>query len=91
MNFLKRRRHDPERDQEQLLVRLWTINTMNADAYVQLASPESKLASDAATELMPSFKYLSTPELEQTVNDAAYHHQLAYQLKKHLNDGRRPR
>ena len=36
MNFIKRWRHRPEKDQEQLLVRLWTMNSMNADADGQL-------------------------------------------------------
>ena len=47
MNFIRRWRHGAEREQEQLLVRLWTVNTLNADDNPQVA----KLASDARVEL----------------------------------------
>jgi hypothetical protein len=89
MNFIKRWRHRPERDQEQLLVRLWTMNSMNADADSQLTRPASKLAFDAETELRASLKYLSGSEIENTVNLAAYENQIAHNFRKHLNDGRR--
>ena len=88
MNFIKRWRHRPEKDQEQLLVRLWTMNSMNADADGQLTRQPSKLAFDARTELKPSLKYLSGVEIEQTVAEAAYENQVAYNFRKHLNDGR---
>jgi len=91
MNLIRRWRHGPERDQEQLLVRLWTMNSMNADANGQLTRPASKLAFDATTELKPSLKYLSGPEIEKTVTEAAYDNQIAHNLRKHINDGRRDR
>src|SRR6266481_948669 len=69
MNFIRRWRHGPEKGQEQLLVRLWTMNSMNADADGQLTRPTSKLAFDATAELKPSFKYLTGSEIEKTVND----------------------
>src|SRR5438552_7083028 len=72
MNFIRRWRHLPERDQEQLLVRLWTMNSMNADADGQLTRPASRLVFDAKAELKPSLKYLSGPEIEKTVTEAAY-------------------
>jgi hypothetical protein len=89
MNFIRRWRHGPERDQEQLLVRLWTMNSMNADADGQLLRPAAKLVFDATSELKPSLKYLSGLDIEKTVTDAAYENQIAYNLRKHLNDGRR--
>ena len=89
MNFIRRWRHLPERDQEQLLVRLWTMNSMNADADGQLTRPASRLVFDAKAELKPSLKYLSGPEIEKTVTEAAYDNQIAHNLRKHLKDGRR--
>jgi hypothetical protein len=91
MNFIRRWRHGPEKDQEQLLVRLWTMNSMNADADGQLSRPAAKLVFDATSELKSSLKYLTSPEIEKTVTDAAYENQIAYHLRKHLNDGRRDR
>jgi hypothetical protein len=89
MNFIRRWRRDAERDQEQLLVRLWTMNSMNADADRQLTRLASKLAFDARTELKPSLKYLSGPEIEQTVAEVAYENQIAHNFRKHMNDGHR--
>jgi hypothetical protein len=89
MNFIRRWRHLPERDQEQLLVRLWTMNSMNADADGQLTRPASRLVFDAKAELKPSLKYLSGLEIEKTVTEAAYDNQIAHNLRKHLKDGRR--
>jgi hypothetical protein len=89
MNFIRRWRHSAERDQEQLLVRLWTMNSMNADADGQLTRPTSRLAIEAQAELIPSFKYLSGSEIEETVTQAACDNQIAQRLRKHLNDGRR--
>lgn len=91
MNFIRRWRHSPERDQEQLLVRLWTMNSMNADADDQLTRPASKLAFDANAELRPSLKYLSGSEIEKTVTEAAYDNQIAHNFRKHIRDGRRDR
>ena len=88
MRFLRRWRHVPEREQEQLLVRLWTMNSMNADADGQLTRPPAKLAVDAHAELRSSLKYLSSSEIEQTVTDAACDNLIANRLRKHLNDGR---
>jgi hypothetical protein len=87
MNFIRRWRHSAERDQEQLLVRLWTMNSMNADADGN--RPASKLAFDARAELIPSLRYLSGSEIEETVTQAACDNQIAHRLRKHLNDGRR--
>lgn len=89
MNLLRRWRHGAERHQEQLLVRLWTMNSMNADAESQLTRLASKLVFDAKKELKPSLKYLSGSEIEQTVSQAAYDNQIAHNLRKHLKDGRR--
>ena len=91
MNFIRKWRHRPERDQEQLLVRLWTMNSMNADADGQLTRPASKLAFDAKAELKLSLKYLSGSEIEKTVTEAACDNQIAYNLRKHMRDGRRDR
>jgi hypothetical protein len=91
MNFIRRWRHGPEKDQEQLLVRLWTMNSMNADADRQFTRLASKLAFDAKAELKPSLKYLSGVEIEEAVSEAAYDNQIAHNLRKHMNDGRRDR
>ena len=91
MNFIRRWRHGSERHQEQLLVRLWTMNSMNADADGQLTRLASRLAFDARAELKPSLKYLSGAEIEEAVTQAAYDNQIAHRLRKHLNDGRRDR
>jgi hypothetical protein len=37
MNFIRRWRYGAERHQEQLLVKLWTINTLDADEHTQSA------------------------------------------------------
>jgi len=91
MNFIRRWRHGPEKGQEQLLVRLWTMNSMNADADGQLTRPASKLAFDAKAELKPSLKYLSASEIENTVAEAAYDNQIAHHFRKHMKDCRRNR
>ena len=91
MNFLRRWRHRPEKGQEQLLVRLWTMNSMNADAEDQLTRTASKLAFDAKVELKASLKYLSSAEIEDEVTDAACANLISYRLRKHMNDGRRGR
>ena len=91
MRFIRRWRHGPERDQEQLLVRLWTMNSMNADADGQLTRSPSKLAFDAQAELKTTLKYLSSTEVEQTVTDVACENLIAHNFRKHLNDGRRGR
>jgi hypothetical protein len=88
MNFIRRWQHRPEKGQEQLLVRLWTMNSMNADADDQLTRTASKLAFDAKVELKPSLKFLSSSEIEETVTEAACANQIAHRLRKHLNDGR---
>jgi hypothetical protein len=85
MNFISRWRHRTERDQEQLLVRLWTINSMNADDFKPAAS---RLTFDAKRELRPSLKYLSGPEIEKTVTEAAKDHQFVVHLRKHMKYGR---
>ena len=88
MNFIRRWRFASERQQEQLLVRLWTINNMNADADDQLARPASKLAFDANAELRSSLKHLSGSEVESAVAQAAHDNQIACRFRKHLRDGR---
>jgi hypothetical protein len=88
MNFIRRWRHGAEREQEQLLVRLWTVNTLNADDNPQVA----KLASDARVELKSSLKYLSASEVERTIKttitENSYHHQLLHNLRRQINHGR---
>ena len=88
MNFIRRWRHGTEKNQEQLLVRLWTINSMNADDSPQA----SKLAFDARTELRSSLKYLSGSEIEQTiertVTESSYNHQVLQNLRRQINHGR---
>jgi len=89
MNFIRRWRHGPEREQEQLLVRLWTLNNMNTDAYPRA----SALTFDARKELKPSLKYLSGPEvdrtIERTVSEAAYAQQFVHNLRKHIRHAHR--
>jgi hypothetical protein len=88
MNFIKRWRHGSERGQEQLLVRLWTMNSMNADDHPEA----SNLTVDAMAELKPSLKYLSGSEvdrtIERTVSEAAYTNQFLHNLRKHMKHGR---
>ena len=85
VNFIRRWRHKSERNQEQLLVRLWTINSMNAEDY---GRPASKLTCDATKELRASLKYLSGPEIEQAVTEAANEHEVIAHLKRHLRHTR---
>ena len=88
MNFLRRWRHGPERNQERLLVRLWTINTLDVDDNPQTA----KLAFAASAELKSSLKYLSGSEIESTIHrtitETAYEHRFMHNLKKQINHGR---
>jgi hypothetical protein len=89
MNFIRRWRHGRERDQEQLLVRLWTENSMNAaDDNPQAAD----LTFHAKAELKPSLKYLSGSEvdrtIERTVSDAAYTQQVLHNLRKQIRHSR---
>lgn len=85
MNFIRRWRHKSERDQEQLLVRLWTINSINAEDY---GRPGSKLTFDATRELRPTLKYLSAPEIERTVTEAASELEVIAHLRRHMKHGR---
>jgi hypothetical protein len=88
MNFFRRWRHGPERNQERLLVRLWTINTLDVDENPQTA----KLAYAATAELKSSLKYLSGQEIESTINrtvtETAYQHRFLHNLKKQINHSR---
>ena len=88
MNFLRRWRHGPERDQEQLLVRLWTMNSMDADDNPQA----SRLTFDAKAQLKSSLKYLSGSEIERTIDrtltETAYSHQFLNNLRKQISHGR---
>jgi hypothetical protein len=88
MNFLRRWRHGSERNQERLLVRLWTINTLDVDDNPQT----SKLAFAASAELKSSLKYLSGSEIESTIHrtitETAYQHRFMRNLKKQIIHGR---
>ena len=93
MNFIRRWRHGAERHQEQMLVRLWTINSLNVDDNPQAIQLTPKLALAAKTELKSSLKYLSASEvestIEQTVSERAYQHQVVTNLRRQLNHNRR--
>jgi hypothetical protein len=88
MNFINRWRHFAERNQEQLLVRLWTINSMDADDHPQA----NKLALAAKVELRASLKYLTVGEIESTVRttlaEQAYQHQVLHNLRRQIHHGR---
>ncbi|HXT23970.1 MAG TPA: hypothetical protein VN749_03965 [Candidatus Eisenbacteria bacterium] len=93
MNFIRRWRHGAERHQEQLLVKLWTINSLDADENTQTAQLTPKLALAARHELRSSLKYLSAAEVESTVervvSESAYHHQVVSNLRRQLNHNRK--
>jgi len=88
MNIINRWRHGAELNQERLLVRLWTINSMDADDHPQA----SKLALAARAELRSSLKYLSGPEIERTIEstleETAYQHQVLHNLRRQIHHGR---
>ena len=92
MNFIRRWRHGAERHQEQLLVKLWTINSLDADDHTQPAQLTPKLALAAKHELKSSLRYLSASEVESTIRDTvsekAYHYQVLSNLRRQLNHGR---
>jgi hypothetical protein len=92
MNFIRRWRHGAERHQEQLLVKLWTINSLDADNHTQTAQLTPKLALAARHELRSSLKYLSAAEvestIEETVSEKAYHHDVLNNLRRQLNHSR---
>ncbi|HEY6127733.1 MAG TPA: hypothetical protein VIW23_06075 [Candidatus Acidoferrum sp.] len=92
MNFIRRWRHGAERHQEQLLVKLWTINTMDADDNLHGVPQPAKLALAAKAELRSSLKYLSPSELESTVasavSESAYHQMVRCNLRRQLNHNR---
>jgi len=96
MNFIRRWRHGAERNQEQLLVKLWTINTLDNEDHsfdaTQPARLTPKLALAATSELRSSLKYLSPSEVEQTiastVSENAYNHQVLHNLRRQLNHNR---
>jgi len=93
MNFIRRWRYGAERHQEQLLVKLWTINTLDADDHTQSAQLTPKLALAAKHELKSSLKYLSAAEVEstilQTVSEKAYQHDVVTNLRRQLNHNRK--
>ena len=95
MNFIRRWRHGAERHQEQLLVKLWTINSLEADEHTQTAQLTPKLALAARRELKSSLKYLSASEvestIEQTVLEKSYHHEVLNNLRRQLNHNRNGR
>ena len=88
MNFIRRWRHVAEREQEQLLVRLWTLNNMNADE----SAHSRALALEAKRELRLSLKYLSGPEvdrsIERTVSESAYAQQCVNNLRRQIRHAR---
>lgn len=96
MNFIRRWRHGAERHQEQLLVKLWTMNTLENEDHSQDAPHPArltpKLALAASSELRSSLKYLSASEVEQTiastVSENAYNHQVVHNLRRQLNHNR---
>jgi hypothetical protein len=92
MNFIRRWRHGAERQHEQLLVKLWTINTMDADDTLHGPPQPAKLALAAKTELRSSLKYLSTSEVENTiastVSESAYQQQVLHNLRRQINHNR---
>ena len=53
MNFIRRWRHGAERHQEQLLVKLWTINSLDADNHTQTSQLTPKLALAAPSTKNP--------------------------------------
>lgn len=95
MNFIRRWRYGAERHQEQLLVKLWTINSLDADEHTQTAQLTPKLALAAKHELRSSLKYLSASEvestIEETVSEKAYHHDVLNNLRRQLNHNRNGR
>ena len=92
MNFIRRWRHGTERHQEQLLVKLWTINSLDADNHTETAQLTPKLAHAARQELKASLKYLSASEVEstiqETVSEKAYQHDIVSNLRRQLNHNR---
>ena len=92
MNFIRRWRHGAERHQEQLLVKLWTINSLDADHHTQTAQLTPKLALAARHELKSSLKYLSASEVEcaiqETVSEKAYQHEVLSNLRRQLHHSR---
>jgi hypothetical protein len=92
MNFIRRWRHGAERHQEQLLVKLWTINTMDADEDLRGVPQPAKLALEAKSELRSSLKYLSSSELERTVasavSESTYNQLVLQNLRRQLNHNR---
>jgi hypothetical protein len=92
MNFIRRWRHGAERHQEQLLVKLWTINSLDADDHTQTSQLTPKLALAARHELKSSLKYLSAAEvestIEQTVSEKAYEHDIVSNLRRQLSHTR---
>jgi hypothetical protein len=89
MNFIRRWRHGAERDQEQLLVRLWTLNNLNGDHLPRA----SALSVDARKELKPSLKYLSGADvdrtIERTVSETAYAQQVVHNLRRQIRHAHR--
>jgi hypothetical protein len=83
--------HRAEIEQELLLVRLWTFNTLEA------AEPEnepqiSALAATAQAELRASVKYLTHEEIVRTITDVvaatAYDREVRRRLRRHIQHGR---
>src|SRR5262245_19823998 len=92
MNFIRRWRHGAERHQEQLLVKLWTINSLDADNHTHTSQLTPKLALAARHELKSSLKYLSVDEvesiIEQTVSEKAYQYDIVSNLRRQLSHNR---
>jgi hypothetical protein len=81
MNFIRRWRYGAERHQEQLLVKLWTINTLDADDHTQSAQLTPKLALAAKHELKST--------IQQTVSEKAYQHDVVSNLRRQLSHNRK--
>ena len=88
MNFIRRWRHGAERQQEQLLVRLWTLNNLNADEFAHSRA----LALEAKKELKQNLKYLTGPEvertIERTVSESEYTQQTVNNLRRQIRHAR---
>jgi hypothetical protein len=91
MNSILRWFHRAEIEQELLLVRHWTFNTLEA------AEPEnepqiSALAATAQAELRASVKYLTHEEIVRTIADVvaatAYDREVRRRLRRHIQHGR---
>jgi hypothetical protein len=63
MNFLSRWLHRSEIEQEQMLVRLWTVNSLDSGDDPRLM----ELVAEARSDLKSNLKHLSTEEIQQII------------------------